>query len=561
MKRTFVYWLALALFVMMGCQKEVSFEVGNNPSDGSLQSDVTGDCLPKTVNGTYVAATALVPATDNITVSVNVTKTGVYVIASDTVNGYFFRATGIFTALGTTSVTLRGNGTPFAAGINNFVVSYDSTICDIAVTVLPAGTKPSVYTLEGAPGNCTGAVVNGSYATSNLLNFTNTVKLNVNVTTIGTYNISTTKNGMTFSKSGSFTATGVQSVTLDGAGTPTINGDNVVPITVGTTTCSFTVPVGTPAVGTLGGAPGACTPATVNGTYTVGTVLTTANSVQIQVTVTTLGLYTISTNTVAGIRFAASGSFTVSGPQSLTLNGTGTPTASGNQTFTVTFGTSSCTFTVNVLPVLSNDYYPRTTNSNWSYETDDDPNDSLYRNVIAATLSANSNVYNIFLQKDGITPPPDSSGYYRKSGGDYFEWIDIGNFIGFDPPAQWKEYVLLKDNVAAGINWKSAGYTGTITAPPAPPQSVTLRFSYTILQKDVPITLATSAPTVTYSNVIVVEEKYEILVPPSTWQDATSLVGYSKSYYARGIGLIKIEFFGPTGSLISQTELRRYQIF
>ena len=168
----------------------------------------------------------------------------------------------------------------------------------------------------------------------------------MNVTTIGTYNISTTKNGMTFSKSGSFTATGVQLVTLVGTGTPTVNGDNVVPITAGTTTCSFTVPVGIPAVGTLGGAPGSCTPATVNGTYTVGTILTTANSVIIQVNIGTPGAYSITTNTVAGIKFAASGSFSTSGTQALTLNGTGTPAASGNQVFTVTFGTSSCTFTV-----------------------------------------------------------------------------------------------------------------------------------------------------------------------------------------------------------------------
>ena len=139
MKKHFFYWLALAFLVITGCQKEVSFELGNTPAEGSLQSDVTGDCLPKTVNGTYVATTALVPTTNSITVSVNVARTGTYVVTTDTINGYYFRGTGTFTALGATNVTLRGNGTPFAAGIDNFVVSFDSTICDIAVTVLPAG--------------------------------------------------------------------------------------------------------------------------------------------------------------------------------------------------------------------------------------------------------------------------------------------------------------------------------------------------------------------------------------------------------------------------------------
>ncbi len=92
MKKHLIYLLALSVILMNGCQKEVSFEAGKNASHGSLQSDVTGDCLPKTVNGAYVANTALAPATNTITVQVDVAKTGSYVVASDTVNGYYFRA-------------------------------------------------------------------------------------------------------------------------------------------------------------------------------------------------------------------------------------------------------------------------------------------------------------------------------------------------------------------------------------------------------------------------------------------------------------------------------------
>jgi hypothetical protein len=350
MKKYIIGCLALCLIMTMGCQKEESFEVGNKPSDGSLLSEVSGDCLPKTVNGTYVAAEPLVPATNTITVSVNVKETGVYTVYTDTVNGYFFRATGVFVTLGTNTVTLRSNGTPFSAGVNNFVVNYDGTSCDIAVTVLPVGTKPAVYTLETTAGNCSGAVVGGSYATTNPLNFTNTVKISVNVTAIGTYNISTTTtNGMTFSGIGSFTTTGVQLVTLAGTGTPVTNGNTTIPLTVGTTTCNFVVPVGNPAIGTLGTTAAACTPATINGTYTVGTALvSTTNTVQVQVNVTTAGVFNISTNTVDGMTFAASGSFSTPTTTLVTLNGTGTPTSSGPQVFTVTFGTSTCTFSVPV---------------------------------------------------------------------------------------------------------------------------------------------------------------------------------------------------------------------
>jgi hypothetical protein len=148
MKKRFIYFLAFLLVVVIGCQKELSFEGDNTPAEGSLQSDVSGDCLPKSVNGVYEAAKPLRPDSNTITVSVNVVKTGTYDIRSDTVNGYYFRGTGSFTTAGSNTVTLRANGTPFAAGINNFVITFDSTICDIQVTVLPAGSGgPAAFTL------------------------------------------------------------------------------------------------------------------------------------------------------------------------------------------------------------------------------------------------------------------------------------------------------------------------------------------------------------------------------------------------------------------------------
>ena len=664
MKKQVFYWLALILLMGIGCQKEVSFELGATPAEGSLRSNATGDCLPKTVNGAYVATTALVPTTNTITVQVNVTHTGNYIVSTDTVNGYYFRGTGTFTALGNVDVTLRGNGTPFAAGVDNFIVSFDSTICDIAITVLPAGTGAAVFTLAGAPAACTGAVVSGTYATATALNATNTAAINVNVTTIGTYTITTTFQGMTFAASGAFTATGANTVTLIGSGTPTTGGANTVPLTVGTTTCSFVVNVGSAAVGTLGGTGGACTPSAVAGVYTVGTPLTAANNtvqvqinvttpgvfnissntvtgfsfggsgtatagtqlitlvgtgtpttagvqtftmtfgtstctftvtvapgsggvaagtlggasgactpstvngfyvvstaftasntVQVQANVTTAGTYTISTNTVTGFSFAASGTFAATGLQTVTLTPTGTPTAAGNQNFTVTWGTSTCTFVVNVLP---NDYFPRTTGSNWSYEFDNVATDSLLRFATVNTISALSNTYTVFLQNDG-TPPIDSSGYYRRSGGDYVEWFDAGKYIGYNPPAVWSSYIMVKDNVPVTTNWKSSGFAGIVAGPP--PTPLNIRFSFTIDQKDVPVTVVSSLGSVTYQNVIVVQEKYEIEVTPGVWQDATSSIDfYGKSYYARGIGLIKFEAYNAANSLTAVQELRRFQI-
>ncbi|MFM2138820.1 MAG: hypothetical protein RJA57_1127 [Bacteroidota bacterium] len=344
MKNQLFGWLIISLLALSGCQKELSFEASGTPAEGSLQDDGTGDCMPKTVNGTYAVGQALVPDANTVTVAVNVTKTGNYTIATDTVNGYYFRATGIFTTTGITNVTLRGNGTPFAQGVNNFIVGFDSTYCDIQVTV----TALATYTLSGAPNACTGAQVSGAYAKDVALTAANTVQLNVNVTAPGSYSISTTFQGMTFSANGVFATTGAQTVTLTGSGTPTTLGANVVPITVGSSTCSFTVTVVAAGAATLAGAPGACTPVNVAGTYTAGTALVAANKVTVTIDVTTAGAINISTNTVNGYTFSFSGNIATTGSQTVDLIGTGTPTLAGTNTFTVTLGASSCTFPVTV---------------------------------------------------------------------------------------------------------------------------------------------------------------------------------------------------------------------
>ena len=101
------------------------------------------------------------------------------------------------------------------------------------------------------------------------------------------------------------------------------------------------------AVGTLGISAGSCTPVTNAGTYTQGIALTSTNTVTVTVTVATVGTYTISTNTVNGVSFSKTGTFTAAGTQTVILNGSGTPVSSGNQNFTVSFGSSTCNFTLN----------------------------------------------------------------------------------------------------------------------------------------------------------------------------------------------------------------------
>ncbi|MBM3431963.1 MAG: hypothetical protein FJX92_03025 [Bacteroidetes bacterium] len=560
MVRSFSLLALSSLILFLSCQKETSYEGDNTPAEGSLRSDVNGDCTPKTVNGTYTAGTALVSSVNTITCEVNVTKKGPYLIVTDTINGYYFSGTGTFTSIGSNTVTLRGNGTPFSAGVNNFIVSFDSTFCDIQVTVQGSGGGGgggnAAFTLVagGTPSNCASAVVNGTYTQNAALTAGNTVNVTVNVTTIGAYTLTASGGGMTFTRTGTFTTTGNQTVVLTGSGTPSTSGANTITFTAPNASCSFTVTVapagGGAAVGTLAGAPNACAPITVNGFYVESTATGTTNTIGVTVNITTAGTYNITTNTVNGLSFSSSGSLSVGNNQVVNLNASGTPTTAGNQTFTVTFGSSTCTFTVQVLP---NDYFPRSVGSNWSYEINDAANDSLYRVVNPNTITALGSTFQIFQANDGTGL--DSSGYYRRSGGDYFEWFDAGGYLGYDAPV-WGQYIMVKDNVAANTVWKSNGFAGS-----AQGNNFNVRFSYKILQKDVPIIVTASVGSTTYSNVIVVEERLELEVTPGVWQDITGTIDFfGKAYYARGIGLILYEALNAAGVVQDKQELRRFRI-
>ncbi len=109
-----------------------------------------------------------------------------------------------------------------------------------------AGT--AIYSLNGGTASCTGAVVSGSYVAGTAVTAGNTVLLQVQVDSIGSYAVSSTNNnGLVFSGSGNFTGTGSQSILLTATGTPVAAGD--FNYTAGTPGCSFTV-TASPAIDT-----------------------------------------------------------------------------------------------------------------------------------------------------------------------------------------------------------------------------------------------------------------------------------------------------------------------
>lgn len=437
--------LVLTSVLFMACQKEVSFEKGNSTASvGSLSVDGSGNCLGAVVSGTYYKDTAI-KASNYVDVSVQVDTAGTYTISSDTVNGYYFKGTGTFTATGTQVVRLAGGGKPLAAGTNIFTVTYNGTVCEFSVTVTAAVPPPggsSAFTIT-----CTGATPAGTFVAGTALTAANTITLNVNVTAIGSWSVTTA---------------------------PAVNG----------------------------------------------------------------------------IIFSGTGTFTATGAQTIVLTAAGTPTAAGPFTFTVTGGTGTCTFPVTVTAAAVPDYFPRTAFSNWSYEFDGDPTDSLLIYVISPTKVINGNTYNLFFYNDGAGV--DSFGYYRRVGPDYFEWIDMGSYVGLDDPL-WMEWTFLKDNLTTGGTWTSAQFTGPYTNPTTMVTSnITLRWEFTIVQQNVNFVVGTT----TYANTIQVKQELKQL-NGTNWV----LAAYFNSYFARDKGLIKQDLYDNTGTLFYEQNVRRLVIY
>jgi hypothetical protein len=98
----------------------------------------------------------------------------------------------------------------------------------------------------------------------------------------------------------------------------------------------------------LSGAPAGCAPVTVNGFYIVSKPLDNANTVIIQANVTAPGSYTVTTNTVNGMSFSATGVFSNTGLQNIILRGSGIPQTTGTSTLKPSYGGSACNFSVTV---------------------------------------------------------------------------------------------------------------------------------------------------------------------------------------------------------------------
>jgi hypothetical protein len=383
------------------------------------------------------------------------------------------------------------------------------------------------------------------------LGINNTVNLTVNVVTPGTYFLGVASvNGMVFSSTGVFPASGLQSVTLNGAGLPVSAGIFNLTASNASSSCTFSVLVspagGGSAVFTLNGMPGSCSGAVLAGTYEAGTALSSGNTVTLNVTVVTPGSYSVSANTVNGMAFSGSGTFSTTGVQPVILTGSGTPIVAGSFNDTAIATLTNCIFSVIVTnPAIQNqDYIPETAFSNWSDKlVGGAAADTSYVQVSQNTIIRNSLTYHIFETK-ALGSPTDSS-LHRKNGGLYYQLFDQS--YGFDNPFNI-DGLLLDSNQAVNATWIIDLGNNTVNGGlPA-----TGKINCKIIEKGATAVVAG----ITYTNIIKVTYIYSYNIGSGDTDFAKEEI-----WYAKGKGVVNYIANDIPVTFTDVYETTRIQIF
>ena len=561
----------LAMVLLNACQKEYSIENGNKGiAQGTWQFTNGGIKYAGNMDTIYQVAAGGTNELFLIGTSSNGTQNFEMHLFADTFKiGTYkasaFQSSFIYSSSGTTiyqASQLIGEFTVniTSLGDNNIGGTFSGSALDSANSLvqLTAGSFNSTFAggiinpsssgvLGDSVGNCKPVIIGGTYAKGIATTNSNTLQAQVTVTTPGAYTISTnTVNGVSFSRTGTFSVAGPQNVLLFASGTPTVSGSSVFTLIYGNSQCAFTLNVAGDAIGTLGSNAGACTPFNVNGTYQQGVVMNVGNTASVQVNVTTPGAYIIESDSVNGVRFSGEGIFSTTGVQNVTLTANGTPQNSGAQNFPVTFGTSTCGFAITFLPAAaaSGDYFPLSLNSNWTYNlAGGSASDEIATTVINYSPTIGAQSYQTIQESQTQATTIVDSFYYRKPGGDYYQYIDFSKLFGFDQYVG-SEFIFLKDNVGVGQTWSTPNINGTIGG-----NAVSGHVEMEITDKAVPVT---SIPGFSFPDVIKVQYQYFIS------GNATPVLTQVR-WFAKNTGEIYFSSNNGTSSVIYQVSA--YQVF
>lgn len=352
-KLAIVFLLAVTVIYFSRCQKELKDE----SKQAVFTTEANGECLGIAAAGFFYRS---LPMNDSnyLRLSVDVSITGSYKISTDSADGIYFESSGSFATTGVQQIILKGHGIPMTIGNFNFKIGNSS--CNLSIVVHEPVFSFGDFQFMNTGGVCDSVQITGAFIEGINTAPSNNVKLKVWVINRGKYVFGTdTINGVYFYGAGEFADTGFQEIPLYAFGTPQQKGVySYYPVTT-TTTCSFDITVADPAsvadysIIAGPGDPGGCD-YTVTGNYIAGLALAKSNNATIAITVAKTGTYTITTNTVNGMAFSASGTFITKGRQVINIYGSGTPVEKGQYELTPAIigphlqTQDACTFQVTV---------------------------------------------------------------------------------------------------------------------------------------------------------------------------------------------------------------------
>lgn len=164
----FIFCLAACICFVFSCQK--AYEPGDLPTSHGSLHDSSGECLQQTIVGTYYNGVKPGKDTAYVTIQVNVTTPGAYVIKSNSQNGYYFADTGYFSNNGINIVKLKPYGVPAAVQNDVFTIGFDSTTCQFSITVKDStGTGLGGGNTPTANGTWEFATDSGGYFHGNIM--------------------------------------------------------------------------------------------------------------------------------------------------------------------------------------------------------------------------------------------------------------------------------------------------------------------------------------------------------------------------------------------------------
>lgn len=271
----------------------------------------------------------------------------------------------------------------------------------------------------------------GDYVATVAMTASNYKTVTVTTLSAGDYTVSTDEqNGVKFSAEGTISSIGAGTqLKLMASGTPTIVGTFTYTVTLSGQTCTFNVTYANPPAQIQNGTV-TCT-GTPAGIYNAGNIMVPGNNTAtVQVTPTSIGYYSYNTNSVNGISYSASGTFTagqVGSAQTITMQATGTPTAAGTFSYDIsgTGITTSCSFNVTV---TQSAYYlfARPTNSTQSINSNTDIAFTSYTNngVEVSGTQFTLKAGKTYRLSAGLTGSASNSGAYIQ-----FAWVDASNAL------------------------------------------------------------------------------------------------------------------------------------